>query len=292
MDQHLVEEVVEEVSKMLKYGSTQTLTTISTDTYTPSSSSASSSDNCNNNAAQMHHMRLDMSSIDSDNTTGSDSTEMSNLLTSKRRTRSDDSSFSDISSVGGGGGYYSRYASHRNKSRNARYFIQNSVFTVNNFKVVLSFASWFVSYMIMGVFGGSVAYLHFERSDRSVPAPLPDFGYDAIPVSYSVALCVFICCGCDVLSSLDTHCDSYSLADRMISLQYRRNSQSNLCTLKTHYSSLYSTFAHKYRMCHTETSKALSCSFYTRLSYLECFFAGRHVYITNLALSYQMAMDD
>ena len=35
----------------------------------------------------------------------------------------------------------------------------------------------------MGVFGGSVAYLHFERSDKSVPDPLPDFGYDVIPVS-------------------------------------------------------------------------------------------------------------
>ena len=123
-----------------------------------------------------------MSPMDENNSTGSDSTVMSHLLSPKQRIRSADSSFSDISSDDGGG-YYSRYARHRNKSRNARYFFHNSVFTVNNFKVVLSFAAWFVSYMIMGVFGGSVAYMHFERSDRDVPDPLPDFGYDRIPVS-------------------------------------------------------------------------------------------------------------
>mmetsp|Transcript_10837 Transcript_10837/g.18491 ORF Transcript_10837/g.18491 Transcript_10837/m.18491 type:complete len:405 (-) Transcript_10837:122-1336(-) len=165
----MMDHLVEDVSKMRVYGSTHTLTTISTDTYTPSSSSASSSDNCNNNALQMHHMRLDMSP-DENNSTGSDSTDMSNLLSSKQRT---DSSFSDIS-CDDGGGYYSQ-------SKNARYFFHNSVFTVNNFKVVLSFAAWFVSYMIMGVFGGSVAYMHFERSNRDVPDPLPDFGYEVIP---------------------------------------------------------------------------------------------------------------
>ncbi len=171
-----MDHLVDDVSKMRVYGSTHTLTTISTDTYTPS---ASSSDNCNNNALQMHHMRLDMSPMDENNSIGSDRTDTSNLLSSKQRT---DSSFSDISSDDGGG-YYSRYARHRNKSKNARYFFHNSVFTVNNFKVVVSFAAWFVSYMIMGVLGGSVAYMHFERSDRSVPDPLPDFGYDRIPVS-------------------------------------------------------------------------------------------------------------
>jgi hypothetical protein len=189
--------LVEDISKMCKYGSTHTLATLSTDTYTPSSSSASSS---HTNTLQMHHLRLDMmSSIDKDNnTTGStgssSSTEISNLLSSKQRTRSTDSSFSDISSDGGGG-YYSRYARHRNKSRNnARYFILNSVLTVNNFKVVLSFASWFVSYMIMGVFGGSVAFLHFERREESVPDPLPDFGYDVIPVSCCVLMRSFASC--------------------------------------------------------------------------------------------------
>ena len=118
-------------------------------------------------------------SPDENNSTGSDSTDMSNLLSSKQRT---DSSFSDISSDDGGG-YYSRYARHQNKSKNARYFFHNSVLTVNNFKVLLSFAAWFVSYMIMGVFGGSVAYMHFERSNRDMPDPLPDFGYEVIPVS-------------------------------------------------------------------------------------------------------------
>lgn len=177
-------QLVDDVSKMRVYGSTHTLTTISTDTYTPSSSSASSSENCNSNNALQMHMRLDMLPMDeNDSTAGSDSTDMSHLLSSKQQIRSADSSFSDIS-CDDGGGYYSRYARHRNKSRNARYyFFHNAVFTVNNFKVVLSFAAWFVSYMIMGVFGGSVAYMHFQRSDRDVPDPLPDFGYDRIPVS-------------------------------------------------------------------------------------------------------------
>lgn len=173
-----MDHLVDDVSKMRVYGSTHTLTTLSTDTYTPSASSASSSDNCNNNALQMHHMALNMMSpMDENNSTGSDRTDTSNLLSSKQRA---DSSVSDISSDDGGG-YYSRYARHRNRSNNARNFLHNSVLTVNNFKVVVSFVAWFVSYMIMGVFGGSVAYMHFERSDRNVPDPLPDFGYDRIP---------------------------------------------------------------------------------------------------------------
>ncbi len=175
-----MDHLVDDVSKMRVYGSTHTLTTLSTDTYTPSASSASSSDNCNNNALQMHHMALNMMSpMDENNSTGSDRTDTSNLLSPKQRA---DSSVSDISSDDGGG-YYSRYARHRNRSNNARNFLHKSVFTMNNFKVVLSFVAWFVSYMIMGVFGGSVAYMHFERSDRNVPDPLPDFGYDRIPVS-------------------------------------------------------------------------------------------------------------
>ena len=185
------------------YGSTHTLATVSTDTYTtPSSSSASSSeDGVDTNALQMHHLRIDMSSIDNHSTTAgtnssgdSNNAEISNLLTSNKERMmmqhhrsTDSSSFSDISSDGGGAGYYSRYARHRNKSRTARNFILKSVLTMNNFKVVLSFGYWFVSYMIMGIFGGSVAYLHFQRKDMDVPDPLPDFGYEAIPVSVFVS---------------------------------------------------------------------------------------------------------
>jgi hypothetical protein len=50
----------------------------------------------------------------------------------------------------------------------------------------------------MGVFGGSVAYLHFERSDKSVPDPLPDFGYDLIPVSKSANLESFYSSMCEI----------------------------------------------------------------------------------------------
>lgn len=62
-------------------------------------------------------------------------------------------------------------------------FIENSIMTMHNFKVVISGVLWFVCYMCMGLFGGTVAYLHFQRKDSDVPEPLPDFGYDAIPVS-------------------------------------------------------------------------------------------------------------
>jgi len=72
-------------------------------------------------------------------------------------------------------------ARHRQQSRDAWYFFENSVFTLNNFKVITSLSLWFVSYMIMGIFGGSVAYMHFERRDKSIPDPLPDFGYDVVP---------------------------------------------------------------------------------------------------------------
>ena len=196
--------------RSMNYGSTHTLATVSTDTYnTPSSSSASSSEDDgvdNNNALQMHHLRIDMSSIDYHSTEptssgDSNNTEISNLLTSNKERMmmqhhrsTDSSSFSDISSDGGGAGYYSRYARHRNKSRTARNFILKSVLTMNNFKVVLSFGYWFVSYMIMGIFGGSVAYLHFQRKDMDVPDPLPDFGYEAIPVSVVLVVCGYSIC--------------------------------------------------------------------------------------------------
>ena len=78
-------------------------------------------------------------------------------------------------------------------NRTARNFILKSVLTMNNFKVVLSFGYWFASYMIMGIFGGSVAYLHFQRKDMDVPDPLPDFGYEAIPVSFFISRYYPIC---------------------------------------------------------------------------------------------------
>ncbi len=163
-----------------RYGSTGT---ISTAVYTTSSSSSSSQDDDSpsqqsNANKQYHTLSLDLTSIDN-----SDSSEDSVLLPGGHHSR-DSSSYSDISD-NGAGGYYDRFARHaRQRSGGyACHFIENSVFTVNNLKVAFSFVLWFVSYMIMGVFGGSVAYLHFERKDSSVPDPLPDFGYDVIPVS-------------------------------------------------------------------------------------------------------------
>lgn len=48
-------------------------------------------------------------------------------------------------------------------------------------KLILSFILWLSCYMIMGIFGGSLAFMHFPRSDSYYAEPLPDFGYDAIP---------------------------------------------------------------------------------------------------------------
>lgn len=133
------------------------------------SSQASSSILAKNEYENPHCVRLDLTSIDN-----SDSCEEITLFGHARV-----ASYSDISSDGSG--YYDRLAQHCQRSREARCSIENSLLTLNNLKLLCSFALWFVSYMIMGVFGGSVAYLHFARSDRDVPDPLPDFGYDVIP---------------------------------------------------------------------------------------------------------------
>jgi hypothetical protein len=148
----------------LRYGSAGT---ISTDLQTASSSLSSSQASSS--------IQEDLTSV-----ANSDSSEDNLLLPP----RSSESSYSDISErVFEEDGYHDRLARRQRRSKDAWSFIKNSIFTLCNFKLVLSFAVWFISYMIMGVFGGSVAYLHFERSDRSVPDPLPDFGYDLIPVS-------------------------------------------------------------------------------------------------------------
>jgi len=60
-------------------------------------------------------------------------------------------------------------------------YVENTYLTLANFKVALSFVLWWVCYMFMGIFGGSVAYMHFPRTAKETPAELPDFGYDIIP---------------------------------------------------------------------------------------------------------------
>jgi len=40
---------------------------------------------------------------------------------------------------------------------------------------------WLISYMFMGLCGGSVAFYHMPRYYESYPMDLPDFGYDLIP---------------------------------------------------------------------------------------------------------------
>lgn len=74
-------------------------------------------------------------------------------------------------------------------------------------KVFLSFIIWFVCYMIMGFFGGALAFYHFQRVtpppgidvdstemmntpvDEAIAftQPLPDFGYDLIPYSCPIS---------------------------------------------------------------------------------------------------------
>lgn len=58
----------------------------------------------------------------------------------------------------------------------SKFRIQVSTFA----KVLLSFTLWITSYMFMAIFGGTVAFLHFPRTDLPQPDPLPDFGYDVI----------------------------------------------------------------------------------------------------------------
>ena len=160
------------VANRERYGSTGTFSTEYATSSSSSSSSNSSQDNNNNNRNQFQHLSLDLTSIDN------------NAGEEQQQNHSRDSSYSDIS-VDGGGGYYDRYARYRhNNSRRGtiEYFLEN-ILIMNNFKVLFSGICWFTCYMIMGVFGGSVAYLHFERTDSPVTDPLPDFGYDIIPVS-------------------------------------------------------------------------------------------------------------
>ena len=145
------------------YGSTSTFST----EYNTSSSSSSSASSTQDDRNQFQYLSLDLTSIDSSEEC--------------RALHSRESSYSDISTDGAG--YYNRYARHRQRTYDACHFIENYMFTMNNFKVIFSFICWYGCYMIMGVFGGSVAYMHFERSDSTVPDPLPDFGYDVIPVS-------------------------------------------------------------------------------------------------------------
>lgn len=183
-DNTMSKEVNRAATGSRRYGS---IGTLSTEYISSSSSSSSESQSDNNNVRhnEYHNLSLDLGSTD--NSDSSSSSEESTLLPQPVHSR--DSSYSDISSDGGGGGYYDRFARHYQRQPRRKYsatacsFIENSILTTHNFKVVFSFVLWFISYMIMGVFGGSVAYLHFERRDASIPDPLPDFGYDVIPVS-------------------------------------------------------------------------------------------------------------
>lgn len=188
-----------------RYGSTSTFSTEYNTSSSSSSSASSTQDDIiasHNDRNQFQHLSLDLTSIDN-----SDSSEERTALHSR------ESSYSDISTDGAG--YYNRYATHRQRTYDACRFIENYMFTMNNFKVIFSFICWYGCYMIMGVFGGSVAYMHFERSDSTNPDPLPDFGYEVIPVSedicteFSFSFCVtksFIFCDHFLTHSLSCMC--------------------------------------------------------------------------------------
>mmetsp|Transcript_68993 Transcript_68993/g.102536 ORF Transcript_68993/g.102536 Transcript_68993/m.102536 type:complete len:330 (+) Transcript_68993:501-1490(+) len=51
----------------------------------------------------------------------------------------------------------------------------------NNRKLFLSVILWFTTYELMGVVGGTIAFLHFPRTPDEQPIALPDYGYDIIP---------------------------------------------------------------------------------------------------------------
>jgi hypothetical protein len=51
----------------------------------------------------------------------------------------------------------------------------------NNHKLVLSFIIWIICYLTMGTVGGTLAFMHFPRTESNITTPLPDFGYDVIP---------------------------------------------------------------------------------------------------------------
>ena len=44
-----------------------------------------------------------------------------------------------------------------------------------------SMCLWFVSYYVMAMFGGAVAYMHFPRYPEQYPVSLPDYAFDIIP---------------------------------------------------------------------------------------------------------------
>ena len=167
----------------LRYGSTGTM---STDLQTASSSSSQASSTSQPYSPnKIHGLGLDLTSV-----ANSDRSEDSGLFGRS------ESPYSDTSEEEG---YYDRLARHRQRRpKDAWSFIKNSIFKLCNFKLIISCSIWFMSYTIMGVFGGSVAYLHFERSDKSVPDPLPDFGYDLIPVSKSANLESFYSSMCGI----------------------------------------------------------------------------------------------
>mmetsp|Transcript_19432 Transcript_19432/g.43182 ORF Transcript_19432/g.43182 Transcript_19432/m.43182 type:complete len:467 (-) Transcript_19432:141-1541(-) len=75
----------------------------------------------------------------------------------------------------------SRLSRLKRRASSTALYIENSFLTLSNLKVALSFVLWWLCYMFMGIFGGSVAYMHFPRTSRDSPAQLPDFGYDVIP---------------------------------------------------------------------------------------------------------------
>ena len=149
-----------------QYGSTGT---ISTELNSVSSSSSSQESSTIQPDLPVHSLSLDLSIANNEY----------RLISLTGHSRESSYSYSDISEEGG---YYDRAARHRHRSRKTcnNFF---ALLTPNNFKLVISVSVWFISYMIMGILGGSVAYMHFQRSDRDVPDPLPDFGYDLIPVS-------------------------------------------------------------------------------------------------------------
>ena len=153
-----------------QYGSTGT---ISTELNSVSSSSSSSSHESSTIQPDLpvHRLSLDLSIANNEY----------RLISLTGHSRESSYSYSDISEEGG---YYDRAARYRHRSRKTcSNFFETTLLTPNNFKLVISVSVWFMSYMIMGILGGSVAYMHFQRSDRDVPDPLPDFGYDLIPVS-------------------------------------------------------------------------------------------------------------
>ena len=76
---------------------------------------------------------------------------------------------------------HSRLSKLKQRSYKTAMYIENNYLTLSNFKVAVSFVLWWLCYMFMGIFGGSVAYMHFPRTAKETPAQLPDFGYDIIP---------------------------------------------------------------------------------------------------------------